>query len=279
MLVAAQRLPSAPKAFGALEAILRDPDVAIDAVVDVVRVDPSLAARVIRAANSAMFRRGDPASNLDEAIGRVGLREIHRLVGSVVAEQLFAIGLPLYRVSGDELWINALATAVAAEQLALASGQDSRQAYTIGILRSAGRMLLQRMALDAALPPASGAKENGKQTRAWEVECFGMTADEVAAQLLKVWGFPPTTIDALRFGCLPENEPARRPTSALLHLASWITEILGKGLPIEAGLWTLRPTVLAQAGLDEERVQSLVPDVRAALNRSMAALRPQDRAA
>jgi HD-like signal output (HDOD) protein len=281
ILVAAQRLPSAPRAFGALETILRDPDVAIDAVVDVVRVDTSLAARVIRVANSAVFRRGSPATNLDEAIGRIGLREIHRLVGAAVAEQLFAVGLPLYGITGDELWINAVASALAAEQLAMFSGYDPRQAYTVGILRSTGRMLLQRMAPDAALAPGSGVKGNGKLTRAWEVETFGTNADEVGARLLKLWEFPAATTEALRYAHQPETDPAARPGAALLHLAAWVTDTLGKGLKVESEQWSLRPAVLALAGLDEDRVQGAVPDTREALNRTIAALRPpaQSRAA
>jgi HD-like signal output (HDOD) protein len=274
LLLAAQRLPSAPRAFGALEAILRDPDVAIDAVVDVVRVDTSLAARVIRVANSPVFRRGSPATNLDEAIGRIGLREIHRLVGAAVAEQLFAVGLPLYRVGGDELWVNAVASALAAEHIALLAGQDSRQAYTVGILRSAGRMLLQRLSAEAALPPASGFKENGTLTRAWELDTFGITADEAGARLLKLWDFPPVTTEALRHAFKPEADPARRPNAALLHLAGWVTDTLGKGLTVEIGLWSLQDPVLAQAGIDAERVQSIVPDTRNALNRTINALRP-----
>lgn len=276
--MAAQRLPSAPRAFGALEAILRDPDVAIDAVVDVVRVDTTLAARVIRVANSPIFRRGSPSTNLDEAIGRIGLREIHRLVGAAVAEQLFAVGLPLYRISGDELWINAVASALAAEQLAAFAGHDTRQAYTVGILRSAGRMLLQRLSAEAALPPTSGAKANAAETKAWEVEVFGVSADEAGARLLKLWDFPPITVEALRWAVRPEGDTLRRPAPALLHLSGWVTDTLGKGLVVESGQWSLRETVLQQASLDEERVQSVVPDTRDALNRTVSALRPPSNA-
>lgn len=282
ILLAAQRLPSAPRTFGALESILRDPDVAIDAVVDVVRVDTSLAARVIRVANSAVFRRGAPATTLDEAIGRIGLREIHRLVGAAVAEHLFAVGLPLYRIGGDELWVNAVSSALAAELLAGMAGHDTRQAYTIGILRSAGRMLLQRLSNEAALPPTAGAKPNAAATRAWELEIFGMTADEGGARLLKLWDFPPATTEALRYAHRPESDPAGRPGAALLHLAAWVTDTLGKGLTVEAEQWSLRETVLKQAGIDEERVLSVVPDTREALNRTISALRPStttDRAA
>lgn len=273
ILLAAQRLPSAPRTFGALENILRDPDVAIDSVVDVVRIDTTLAARVIRVANSAIFRRGSPATTLDEAIGRIGLREIHRLVGAAVAEQLFAVGLPLYRIDGDDLWVNAVSSALAAEALASQAGHDSRQAYTIGILRSAGRMLLQRLSAEAALPPTSGAKPNAAATRAWELEMFGVTADEAGARLLKLWDFPPATTEALRYAHRPESDPAGRPGPALLHLAAWVTDTLGKGLSVEAEQWTLRETILRQAGTDEDRVPSVVPDTREALNRTITALR------
>ncbi|WP_221032890.1 HDOD domain-containing protein [Actomonas aquatica] len=277
MAAAAKRLPSSPRVFGALEAALRNPDVAIDSVVEVVRVDPSLAVRVIRVANSPVFRRGDAVESLDMAISRIGLREIHRLVGAAVADQLFAVGLPLYRISGDALWLNALVTALAAEQMATACGRDPREAYTLGLLRSAGRMLLQRIGQEAALPPTSGAKANGAETRAWELATFGMSADEAGAQLLELWDFAPTTVNGLRYAWSPTQDARRQLEPALLHLACWGCDALEQGLPIERDFWTTDEAVLKQAGLDKERVDATIFPTREAVNRTLDMLKPGER--
>lgn len=277
LLAAAQRLPSSPRVFAALEAALRNPDIDIDSVVDIVRVDTNLAVRVIRVANSPVFRRGDATASLDMAISRIGLREIHRLVGAAVAEQLFAVGLPLYRISGDELWLNALVSAVAAEQLAYSAGLDSRDAYTLGLLRGAGRMLLQRVAQDMALPPTAGAKATGEETRQWEEETFGMMADEAGARLLKLWEFSDSTVDGLRYAWSPSTDPKRGLEPALLHLSCATTDRLEQGLAIETGQWSCEAGVLKQAGLDAEQASLAVPATRKAVNRALEMLKPGEK--
>ena len=277
LLAAARRLPSSPRVFGALEAALRNPDVSVDAVVDIVRVDPSLAVRVIRVSNSPVFRRGDAVESLDTAISRIGLREIHRLVGAAVADQLFAVGLPLYRVSGDDLWLNALVTALSAEQFATAAGRDSREAYTLGLLRNSGRMLLQRIGQEAALPPTSGAKSTGAETRAWELETFGMTADEAGAQLLALWEFAEVTVQGLRYAWSPTEDPRQRAEPAILHLANWGAVALDQGLAVEKDAWTIDEPILKQLGIDRARAEATVYPTRESVNRTLEMLKPGER--
>lgn len=263
--------------FGALEAALRNPDVAIDAIVDIVRVDPSLAVRVIRVSNSPVFRRGEAVESLDLAISRIGLREIHRLVGATVADQLFAVGLPLYRILGDDLWLNAVVTALAAEQIAMAMGRDGREAYTLGLLRNSGRMLLQRLGQDEALPPTAGAKDSAAETRAWEQETFGLTADEAGARLLQLWEFAPATVRGLRFAWSPLSDAGRHLEAGILHLAGWIADELGQGLRIETGQWTVGESILKLVGLDRKRVQEAVYPTKDAVNRTLDMLKPGSR--
>ncbi len=277
LLAAAKRLPSSPRVFGALEAALRNPDVAIDAVVEIVRVDPSLAVRVIRVANSPVFRRGDAVESLDMAISRIGLREIHRLVGAAVADQLFAVGLPLYRISGDDLWLNALVTALAAEQFASTSGRESREAYTLGLLRSSGRMLLQRIGQEAALPPTSGAKTSGAATREWEIATFGMAADEAGARLLELWEFSKATVEGLRYAWSPVEDPYKRAEPALLHLACWGADSLDQGLGVERDFWSLHETTLKQLGIDRDRALETITPTRKAVNRTLDMLKPGEK--
>lgn len=274
LLAAARRLPSSPRVFGALESAMRNPDVSIDSIVDIVRVDPSLAVRVIRVSNSPVFRRGAAVESLDIAISRVGLREIHRLVGAAVADQLYAVGLTLYRISGDDLWLNALVTALSAEQFAAASGRDSREAYTLGLLRNSGRMLLQRIGQEAALPPTSGMKANGAETRAWELATFGLSADEAGAELLSLWGFADATVQGLRYAWSPTQDPRRGFEPAILHLANWGAVCLDQGLAIETNAWTVDPPILRQLGISRERAEATIYPTKEAVNRTLEMFEP-----
>lgn len=274
LINAARRLPSSPRVFSALEAALRNPDVDVDSVVNIVRVDASLAVRVVKAANSPIFRRGDAIESLDEAIGRIGLREIHRLVGAAVADHLFAVGLPMYRISGDDLWLNTLITALGAEQLAMVAGRSGPEAYTLGLLRSSGRMLLERIGQEAALPPMSGAKNTGDETRSWEVGQFGITADEAGAELMALWEFGEPTVNGVRHGWDPTSDSRHRPEPALLHLACAMADHFERGLKVESQHWEVTEALLKQAGLDRERYEAALQPTRDAVNRTLEVMKP-----
>ncbi len=273
ILVAAQRIPAMGRAFRALEVALNDPNATLTSVMEAVRLDPALATRILRSANSVVFRRGEPCRSLDEAIGRIGLREVERLTGAFVAQRMFADGLPLYRLTGDQLWVNTIASALAAEHIASLAGTDARQAYTLGVLRSIGRLLCQRLALDLSLPPIGADKLDAAGTRAWEVAHFGATAEQLGGRMLRLWEFPAEQESALRHVVAPCSHPARSRECAGLHLACWTAENLGKGLPFEDGLWKLDDDVLKQAGVNETAARDAVVSTRDLLNRTLQVMK------
>lgn len=270
ILLAAQRLPATARTYRLLSATLSDPDAAVTSVVEAVRLDGALSARMIRSANSAVFRRGEVCRSLDEAISRLGLREVSRLAGAVVSERMYASGLPVYGLEGDALWINSLTGALAAEYLAGIAGLDGRQAYTLGILRPVGRLLVQRMALDLNLPkPDSFAPAS---ILAWELAQFGEPVEQLGGRLLRMWEYPADQESWLRHVFAPATHPNRARECALMHIACWTAEALGKGLPVEQGAWKLSHETLDQAGLRESEALESVTSVREALNRALSAL-------
>ena len=114
----AQKLPTSPQIFGRLGRLLNDLNSDLESIVKIVAVDSGLTARVIRLSNSVFFRGGEPVRSLDEAVSRVGFREMHRIVGVATSEQVFQTGLQVYNLTSAEVWENSVVTALAMECLA-----------------------------------------------------------------------------------------------------------------------------------------------------------------
>jgi len=107
--------------------------------------DAALTARIIRISNSAIYNTGLPFASLEEALARVGYTEVYRLTGFAAVAQLADQQLSLYGVSGVQLRGNALLTALIMEAAAPEAGLDAREAYTAGLLRSTGKIALDRL--------------------------------------------------------------------------------------------------------------------------------------
>ena len=88
----------------------------------------------------------------------------------------------------------------------------------------------------------------------WEQETFGLTSVEAAERLFALWGLPADLASTLRFHFRPWEDPKKSKLGALVYLAGFIAESLGKGLGIEQNAWGRAPEALEQAQLEQAQV-------------------------
>ncbi|HYD82711.1 MAG TPA: HDOD domain-containing protein, partial [Opitutus sp.] len=92
------KLAPAAATFGRLRGMLEDPNADTKEVVDLIRLDPALTFHVIRMSNSVIFGLREQNNSLEDAVGRVGFRELYRLVGLAAAQQVCQRDLVHYRL-------------------------------------------------------------------------------------------------------------------------------------------------------------------------------------
>jgi len=253
-MLVAEELPAAPRLLVELGQVIRNPNVDSAEVTALLRQDTALVARLIRIANSAVYARAEPAGSIEEALACIGFREVHRLVGVVAAAHLAEQRLDLYGIAGARLRENALFVAVIMEELAGIAGEDPRSSYTVGLLRSLGKMALCRLAGENPAAPAfAGSGETDLE--AWEQKTFGVSNCEVAGRILQHWRLPHETVEAIRH----HYRPARRqnPVIHLLNLAAGSAEHRCYGLPGEEAFWKFLPENFEKAGVDPRKFQAI----------------------
>ncbi|HCR28488.1 MAG TPA: hypothetical protein DIV79_00535 [Opitutae bacterium] len=186
--------------------------------------------------NSAAFAQGTAIDNLDDAINRIGFREVFKLVGVAAASDLFAVQNRAYQISGTRLWENALACGLAIDQLAGKLGYDEQDMYTLGLLRSIGKM-----AIDLCLSKKGNAPHYPLAEQLpileWESRAIGTTNPKVASFLLASWNFSEATAQSIQHQYLDGDLDSCSVESQLLNLACFIVEKINKGLPGETGYW------------------------------------------
>jgi hypothetical protein len=159
------KLAPAAATFGQLRGLLNDPNTGSEEIVQLIRLDPALTFHVIRMSNSVIFGLRDQNDSLEGAVGRVGFREIYRLVGLAAAQQVCQNDLPNYRLKATRLWENSIATAASAEVLAGKAGADTGLAYTSGLLRTLGRVIIDGFAVGRVYPGGRNGRwsQNGSK--------------------------------------------------------------------------------------------------------------------
>ncbi|MFI5336892.1 MAG: HDOD domain-containing protein [Opitutales bacterium] len=248
----AQKLPAGPRLVVELGQAIRNPHVDAAEITALLRQDTTLVARIIRMANSPYYARSEPVGSIEEALACIGFREAHRMVGAVAATQLSEQKLRLYGMEGATLRANALFVAVIMEELAEPAGEEPRTCYTVGLLRSIGKMALEQLAHDDDTV-ATFAASGELSLEAWETRNWGMTNGEVAERVLQYWRLPSETVSAIRHHYHPEQK--HNPVIHLLSLAAGAAEDRFYGLPGEVGLWQRGPEIFAKAGVTDRDFQ------------------------
>lgn len=82
-------LPTLPAIALKVRKAADDPDINLNAMGDVIGQDPSLSARMIKIANSAYMGRAVKVSSINQAVTRIGLRQIKNISTALAMEQLF----------------------------------------------------------------------------------------------------------------------------------------------------------------------------------------------
>lgn len=269
LLLGVNMLPASPQILSRLDPLLANMESSVEDITVLLRRDAALTARIIRIANSVMYNRGEPIASLDEALMRVGFTEVYRVTGFAVMAQVSNQHIPLYDITGAQFRENSLLTALLMEGLAKKAGSDPRSAYTAGLLRSTGKI-----ALDRATKANTRYQEVEPYARGpladWELATFGCTSGEAAALVLEAWRFPSSMVEAVRdHHMCPETSGQ---LTRLLNFAAGAAERCGHGLPGEYPYWELTPERFAAAGIDEAILDEATRDALEAFGPIRAAV-------
>ncbi len=253
--------PSAPKVLPLLKRHLLDVDISIQQIVEFVRLDPGIAARVLQAGNSALFAQTSRCTSVEVAVGRIGFDHIYEIVANAVAEQVLVRPLTAYGIESDDFWSRSVVCGLAAESLAEAIGEDVNVAYTLGLLHGVGMVAIEEWVERNA--PTIGFFGRGfpRDFTDSERSLLGCNHAEVGAAVLRQWEFPPEMCEPVRWQYSPLDTIAHRRLNCLLYGARWLgTRVLA---PASQPVPAPEPRFLAPIGCTGATLAQHIPQLRA----------------
>jgi RNA polymerase sigma-70 factor (ECF subfamily) len=250
ILEIARTLPPAPRVFSDLDRLLRDTNTGLDRIGNLIKRDSALAAHILRVSNSVAYGGEQKTGSVEEAVARVGFQEIFRIVGEVAGARLAERALKYYGVDSEQLREHMLYSAFICESLAMQCGLDERSAYTAGLMRPLGMLVVDRLADGyKKVDPYHPAQD--KDYMAWEGRVFGVSSPEVAAMVLGEWKFPVEIVEGVRNQYLVRSDDLSHRIACLLNLTSTIVADDGFGLLGETRHWGTSLWKLDAVGLTE----------------------------
>ncbi|HEU4778028.1 MAG TPA: HDOD domain-containing protein [Telluria sp.] len=251
-------LPAAPKVVEELISSFENPDVSVEEIAHKLSLDPVLAAKLLRLANSAYYHVSRRIGNVEDAVRMLGFVTVRTLVISsgLVGGFKQVPGLDLKR-----FWRYSLHTAVVAKWIAKKVGVNTDLAFTIGMMHAIGQLVLHSgMAAEAQqLDATVGTYEPGRMEA--ENAAFGFNFSEVGAELALRWKFPEIFPDTIRDFPAPPPLPAPGRMAAVVHLAVWRARADELGLNAEDTAASLPLAVAEGLGLSVAELLEGMPSL------------------
>lgn len=210
-------LPTLPAVAVRIIELGHDPESDIGEISKVVSLDPALAAKMLRTANSAFYGARRKAGNLRQALTTLGIDAAMTIALS------FSLSAALRELDENHLdrivfWkrsiLAALASQAVGKQLGMASLEDL---FLAGLLQDIGILVL-----DSVLPEeygrAVGTAADHEQLIAAERQLLGTDHADVGAWILRRWCFP----DHIVLGVAASHSPSRMITEDLVPIAGCV---------------------------------------------------------
>lgn len=224
-------------------------------IATLLRRDSGLSAHLIAIANSAAYGGTGTIGSIEEALQRVGFGEVFRLVG-VAANHAVGVPLRCYGLSAQRLLAHNLYSGLAAEAVARRAGLDERAAYTAGLLRRIGMVLLDRVGQRSLREPDWLPQAGAARLEQWEQSVFGVDHRQVTRMLFIEWKFPAQIVETAG------GDGAAGPLCKALALADCIARAAGYGLPGREECAGITQEERLASGFESDDVEAIKEDVR-----------------
>lgn len=236
-------LPIATAVLPRLQTLLLNEEVSLREIVDLVLLDPGLAARVMQAASAPVNGRASPVNSLHEALARIGTRGAYRVTAAFAMRKFMNAPLHTYGLGPREFWRRSLACALVMADLAPAADQDEKVAYTVGLLHALGMVFIDRHVRQQNADKHAMFKGAHGATNRHETEITGLHQAQVAALVLRTWNFGDAVVEPIENLFTPHQAGDHRKMTALLvearEMAIEIVETMPQSGPAPTDLLAL----------------------------------------
>lgn len=260
-------IPPAPIIFVKLLELFAREDSDSEEITKTIGMDPGLTASLLLMSNSAAFGGSMEVGSVEEAVLRLGINRIRRMVTLLCVEKVIRFPKsPAYKE--NQLWEHSLTTAIAARQLAVRTGQDEHRAFTAGLLHDLGKILLIQG------HPEYGALflqsvQDARCLAALETERLGINHSELGCLMLREWRAPVEFCAGIQDHHRPADDLSR-----IIFLADQMANRLDKGFGCPTSDPALESLVTQAFHLSPQQIDQMGREVSEEFEREKASLQP-----
>jgi putative nucleotidyltransferase with HDIG domain len=245
---------------------ISDENVSIDELTAIIEKDQTIAARVLKISNSAIYGLRHEVTSLQQAIMVLGFKTIRSLVLSVSTKSLHK----KFGMTEKMIWDHSVGAAIAAKMISADLGSEIRDiAFIGGLMHDMGKVFMNNETPEEFSEVMMKIYNDGVESIAVEEEFYGYNHSEIGSKVIAKWGLSPVLVKILEMHHLNNTsleaigDSLIAQGTACVNLADYICKVLGIGYrePDDSILLKELPSAVFLK-LNNDKMDALVVDVR-----------------
>jgi putative nucleotidyltransferase with HDIG domain len=237
-------VPTLPALLAHVVTALDDPDVDFENVAELIEVDQSLTALILRLANSAFYNAQGRVSRVTDALLMLGTSVTRSVVLAASVFDVRGRSLPGF-------WEHSLGCAVAAGAIAKATKLANTETMTAaGLLHDIGKVVVYKEMPEVFERIVERARLEERSFRELEHELLGVDHAEIAGWVIDKWRLPATLAEPIVWHHRPSRARAARTETAIVHVANSLVRALDFGWGGDHRIPAIDPLAWSHLGLN-----------------------------
>lgn len=254
-----------PDIYLKIDRLVNDPRSSTNDIAKAVSQDPSFTARLLKVANSALYKSAGGVDSVPKAIAVIGIAQIRTLALSMSVAKSFA-GLPNDLVSMENFWRHSQFCALAARHLAKEARRcDPDTLFTAGLLHDIGELIIFNRLPEQAKTALMMVLDSQDELAVHEAEqeVIGFDHADVGGELARQWQLPSVLVECIAYHHNVAAASQHPREASLVHIAN-ILALMAELDTLELDdVPAIDPQAWQNTGLDPALVESVVRSVQA----------------
>ncbi|MFC1732972.1 HDOD domain-containing protein [candidate division KSB1 bacterium] len=252
-------LPSIPPMLQKIIQISADPSSSAEDLQKTIEKDQSIAAAILRLANSAYYGYSREVSDIKNAIVIIGFKTSVSIAISVSVLKTMSAQFTGKEFDKNEFWKHTIATGEAARLIAIKTGySNSSQAYIIGLLHDIGKVVLHFLNGRDFEDAVFDARAMDEPLHKFETQIFGFDHQTAGSWLGDRWKLPLSIISGIQYHHNIKSCPKDHLMDALIaHVANYSAKTAKLGDSGDRQIPRLSTYVKSKLHLDNQKLKEI----------------------
>jgi len=224
-------LPAFPATGNKVAQLLSKPDYSVAEIANVIKLDPSITANILKMANSVYFGTRQKISTINDAVVHLGQKNLLRAIQTAGVSKYYKKGAGGYYDKATDLWEHSVAVALMSQIISKKiTGEEDTTLYTAALLHDVGKIIMGEFVRDSLAKIC--ALVSTQRVSFVEAEQFviGINHAELGGKIAAYWNFPVEIREAISFHHRPDLlEKEEKMMPWIVYMADQACLMLGLG--------------------------------------------------